>query len=160
MRQAATKPAPTALPLHATNAANEQHGEVWKDAIASVRIMLGKSSAASQYDKLSQQQRAMILFAARLRPAKYINLPLLSLTLEEREAIRVAIIALLDLAKAFGRVPLSRDQFFPPRALKPVASSQAAPMEREVNSDVDNTLAEINRLAASLSADINEIEKH
>lgn len=157
MKQLATKPAPTALPLHA---ANEHHGEAGQAAIAAIRSMLGKSSAASQYDKLNQQQRAMILFAARLRPAKYINLPLLSLTLQEREAIRVAIIALLDLGKAFGCVPLSRDQFFPPRALKPVARSQAAPMEREVNSDVDNTLAEINRLAASLSADINEIEKH
>ena len=157
MKQLATKPAPTALPLHA---ANEHHGEAGQAAIAAIRSMLGKSSAASQYDKLNQQQRAMILFAARLRPAKYINLPLLSLTLEEREAIRVAIIALLDLGKAFGCVPLSRDQFFPPRALKPVVSSQAAPIEREVNSDVDNTLAEINRLAASLSADINEIEKH
>ncbi|MCS6101384.1 hypothetical protein [Shewanella baltica] len=157
MKQLATKPAPTALPLHA---ANEHHGEAGQAAIAAIRSMLGKSSAASQYDKLNQQQRAMILFAARLRPAKYINLPLLSLTLEEREAIRVAIIALLDLGKAFGCVPLSRDQFFPPRALKPVARNQAAPIEREVNSDVDNTLAEINRLAASLSADINEIEKH
>lgn len=157
MKQLATKPAPTALPLHA---ANEHHGEAGQAAIAAIRSMLGKSSAASQYDKLNQQQRAMILFAARLRPAKYINLPLLSMTLEEREAIRVAIIALLDLGKAFGCVPLSRDQFFPSRALKPVARSQAAPIEREVNSDVDNTLAEINRLAASLSADINEIEKH
>ncbi|WP_417762209.1 hypothetical protein [Shewanella sp.] len=81
-----------------------------KTAIMAIRNMLGKSSLASVYDKLTQQQRATVLYAARIKPSTAIDSPLMALTIDQREAVRTAIIALSDMGKAFSMVPCGREQ--------------------------------------------------
>lgn len=158
MSQLATKPAPAARQL--PPAANEHHGEAGLNAIATMRAALGKTSAASKFDRLSQQQKVILLTAARLRPSLYINRPLMTLTTDEREAIRQALISLVDLGRAFAAVPLSRDQFIAPKFAAPIkaphATKQAAPQRQEVNRGFD----EIGRLAAELATEITELDKH
>lgn len=155
MSQLATKPAPAARQL--PPAANEHHGEAGLNAIATMRAALGKTSAASKFDRLSQQQKAILLTAARLRPSLYINRPLMTLTTDEREAIRQALISLVDLGRAFAAVPLSRDQFIAPKFAAPIKAPHAtAPQRQEVNSGFD----EIGRLAAELATEITELDKH
>lgn len=157
MSQLAIKPTPAARQL--PPAANEHGGDAGLNAIAAMRAALGKTSAASKFDRLSQQQKAILLTAARLRPSQYINKPLMTLTTDEREAIRHALISLVDLGRAFAAVPLSRDQFIAPKITMPIASakpSQQAPQREEVNSGFD----EISRLAAELASEITELDKH
>ena len=133
------------------DAANEHSGEAGLNAIAAMRQMLGKTSAASKFDRLTQQQKAILLTAARLRPSLYINKPLMTLTDDEREAVRHALISLVDLGKAFSCVPLSREQFIKPRALAPVAQRNA---ERTTKTAMNNEFDDISRLAAELAADL------
>lgn len=154
-----TKPLPSTRQL--PPAANEHHGEAGLNAIAAMRAALGKTSAASKFDRLTQQQKAILLTAARLRPSQYINRPLMTLTTDEREAIRHALISLVDLGRAFAAVPLSRDQFIAPKITMPIYSQkagqqQAAPQREDVNSGFD----EISRLAAELATEITELDKH
>lgn len=159
MSQLAVKPTPTPAARQLPPAANEHGGDAGLNAIAAMRAALGKTSAASKFDRLSPQQKAILLLAARLRPSQYINRPLLTLTTDEREAIRHALISLVDLGRAFAAVPLSRDQFIAPKITMPMASpkpAQQAPQREEVNSGFD----EISRLAAELASEITELDKH
>ncbi|PKG57999.1 hypothetical protein [Shewanella sp. GutDb-MelDb] len=82
-----------------------------KHGVDSLRDLLDRSCVASRYGKLSDQQKAMILFGAKLKPSSHINTPLDSMTLNEREQIRQSIIALCDISNTFGRAMLSRDRF-------------------------------------------------
>jgi hypothetical protein len=138
-------------------AANEPHGDVGRSAIAAMRTMLGKTSAASQFDKLSSQQKALVFFAARLKPSEYIHRPLLSLSTTEREAVRQSLIALVDLGKAFNNMPLSRAQFISPKQ-----TALSVPMSNKPNNEqVVN--AELNRLAkqaSELMSEFNHDSKH
>ena len=160
MSQLAVKPTPAPAARQLPPAANEHGGDAGLNAIAAMRAALGKTSAASKFDRLSQQQKAILLTAARLRPSQYINRPLMTLTTDEREAIRHALISLVDLGRAFAAVPLSRDQFIAPKSTMPMTSAnpaqQAAPKRQEVNSGFD----EISRLAAELATEITELDKH
>lgn len=160
MSKLAVKPTPAPAARQLPPAANEHGGDAGLNAIAAMRAALGKTSAASKFDRLSPQQKAILLLAARLRPSQYINRPLLTLTTDEREAIRHALISLVDLGRAFAAVPLSRDQFIAPKITMPMASpkpaQQAAPQRQEVNSGFD----EISRLAAELASEITELDKH
>jgi hypothetical protein len=138
-------------------AANEHHGDAGLTAIAAMRCMLGKNSAASQFDKLTQQQRALVLFAARLKPSEYLNRPLMSFTAEQREAVRTSIIALVDLSRAFSNLSLSRDQFISPPKLAPAIKQQTN--SRPSAQPLDE-LTEINRQMVEVMAQMDGIKNH
>lgn len=136
-------------------AAND-HAPAGADAIAAVREMMGRSSAASRYDKLPTQQKAMILFAARLKPSEFIDQPLLTLSLAERDAVRKSIIALTDLAKAFSCISLMRDQFLSQPKPKRVKS---LPHKRTDVADIDNQMADVNELARALALEVEGVKQ-
>jgi len=92
-------------------AANDVCSQTAKDRLINIRAMLGRSYAASQYEKLSEQQKAIVLYGARMKPSTHISIPLEDMTFEEREQIRLSIIALRHLGKSFGESLLSRDEF-------------------------------------------------
>ncbi|NRB25738.1 hypothetical protein [Shewanella sp.] len=79
--------------------------------VDSLRDLLDRSCVASRYSNLSDQQKAMILYGAKLKPSTHINTPLDSMTFDEREQIRHSIIALCDVSSIFGRTMLTRDRF-------------------------------------------------
>ncbi|MCW3171244.1 hypothetical protein [Shewanella subflava] len=144
------------------DAANEHHGDVGQTAIAAMRQMLGKTSAASQFDKLTAQQRALVFFAARLKPSEYINKPLLSLSTNEREAVRQSLIALTDLGRAFSNMPLSRDQFISPRQIaitQATAHSQNHATEHQAQ-PVDDEFARVTQQAHALMSEFNYDAEH
>jgi hypothetical protein len=137
-------------------AANEPHGDVGREAIAAMRNMLGKTSAASQFDKLTAQQRALIFFAARLKPSEYLNRPLLSLSTNEREAVRQSLIALTGLGRAFSNMPLSREQFISPRQTA-IATQTVEPQTTQY---VDDELRLISQQARELMSELDDDNKH
>lgn len=161
MNTVAKPSAPTHTPRQLPPAANEHQGEAGLHAIAAMRAALGKTSAASKFDRLSQQQKAILLTAARLRPSQYINKPLMTLTDDEREAVRQALLSLVELGKAFACVPLSREQFFSSNK-KPAVyqAGKSGTAESEVKQTVNNEFEQISKLAAELAADLTSIEKH
>lgn len=161
MSQLAAKPTPTPAARQLPPAANEHGGDAGLNAIAAMRAALGKTSAASKFDRLSQQQKVILLTAARLRPSLYINRPLMTLSDDEREAVRHALISLVDLGKAFGCVPLSRDQFSQPsrRAMVHHRAPQPSGTQHGTETQLDE-FAQISRLAAELATEITEIETH
>lgn len=158
MSQLAVKPTPAARQL--PPAANEHGGDAGLNAIAAMRAALGKTSAASKFDRLSPQQKAILLTAARLRPSQYINKPLMTLTTDERERIRHALISLVDLGRAFAAVPLSRDQFITMPLAAQQTGQQKAAQQAPQREDVNSGFEEISRLAAELASEITELDKH
>jgi len=91
-----------------------------KHGVDHLRELLDRSCVASRYGKLSDQQKAMILYGAKLKPSTHINTPLDSMTVDEREQIRQSVIALCDISNTFGKTLLSRDRFnMRPKAVKP-----------------------------------------
>ncbi|MEZ9198559.1 hypothetical protein [Shewanella sp. 10N.286.54.B9] len=95
---------PTNKPA-ANDVVRVQHG------VDALRDLLDRSCVASRYSKLSDQQKAMILYGAKLKPSTHINIPLDKMTACEREQIRLSIIALCEINNTFGRAMLSRDRF-------------------------------------------------
>jgi hypothetical protein len=136
-------------------AANEPHGDVGRSAIAAMRQMLGKTSAASQFDKLSSQQKALVFFAARLKPSEYIHRPLLSLSTTEREAVRQSLIALTDLGRAFCNMPLSREQFISPRQTA-LSTNTKTPNTATASQStpIDDALSQISQQAQTLMSEL------
>ncbi|MFT5788038.1 MAG: hypothetical protein ACI8SJ_000133 [Shewanella sp.] len=98
-----------------------------KHGVDSLRDLLDRSCVASRYGKLSDQQKAMILFGAKLKPSSHINTPLDSMTIDEREQIRQSIIALCNISNTFGRAMLSRDRF----ELRPKLASKSTIKQTE-----------------------------
>ena len=88
-------------------------------ALKNMRSMLGRSTAASHYNSLDVKSRAMICYAAKLRPSTYAALSLDEMTPEERDEIRRAIITLRTINDAFSGVNLDRGEFMqiPHRAI-------------------------------------------
>ncbi|WBJ93541.1 hypothetical protein [Shewanella sp. MTB7] len=76
-----------------------------------VRELIGRSHVASLYDRLTEQQKAMILFGAKLKPSLYISKSIDEMSYDEREEIRLSIIALGEINHVFGGGMLSREQF-------------------------------------------------
>ena len=132
--------APTLTPVVIPNAANDVCSPTAKDRLSNIRAMIGRSHAASQYEKLTEQQKAMVLFGARLKPSAYINTPLESMASDEREQVRLSIIALRNLGQSFGESLLSRDEFEAPRKAK--TSVKKAPM-KQLDQDVASMAAEL-----------------
>jgi len=119
-----------------------------EQAIATMRKQLGKSSLAAAYDKLTGQQRAIVLFAARIKPSTAIDTPLLQLPMAQREAVRMAIISIANLGNAMAGVPNGREQIItehPQRKPKQIKPSTPA----NTNHTID-----ISELAAELAADV------
>ncbi len=117
-------------------------------AINNIRSMIGKSSLASVYDKLTQQQRATVLYAARIKPSTAVDSPLMALTIDQREAVRTAIIAIADMGKAFSMVPCGREQILgTPKPRQPV-TTKAEPANEQPH--IDERLAATAKLAAQL----------
>lgn len=140
------------------DAANEHHGDAGQNAIAAMRMMLGKTSAASIYDKLTKQQRAQVLFGAKLKPSEYINSPLLSLSTGEREAVRQSIISLSEVFRAFGNIPLGRDQFISPRQIAITQSQKQAPEHQA--QPIDDEFARVTQQAHALISEFNYDAEH
>ncbi|WP_417761694.1 hypothetical protein [Shewanella sp.] len=124
-------------------------------AIAAMRKMLGKSSLASIYDALTEQQRATVLYAARIRPSSAINTPLMAMSMDDREAIRVAIIALTDMSKAFLSVPCGRDQIISQRPSNTLLHPKNTTSANE-QTLADKQLLVINKLTKELAEEINQ----
>ncbi|MGB0895339.1 MAG: hypothetical protein ACPGUD_13100 [Parashewanella sp.] len=153
-------PVSTALQTAATNqlAANENPQLPAGDrAISAMRSMLGRSSAASRYASLNDQQKSMILFGARLKPAEHLHKRFESFSHEEREQIRMSLIALCDLSKKFMNVSLDKDQFKPakPQLVKRIESSGT---NQIVVAEVKDELKQMNHLIAELETDRKQIK--
>jgi hypothetical protein len=101
----------TAITPSITSVVNNIYTLTTKDRFSDIRAMLGRSCAASQYSKLSSQQKAIILFGARLKPSIHIYTPLENMTFDEQEQIRLSILSLRDLTKMMSAVGLDREQF-------------------------------------------------
>jgi hypothetical protein len=157
MSLAIKQPLSNTINNRAIPAANEPHGDVGREAIAAMRKMLGKTSAASQFDKLPAQQRALVFFGARLKPSEYLNRPLLSLSTNEREAVRQSLMALTDLGRAFSNMPLSRAQFISPRQTD-IAAQHTAPQDNLRH--VDDALTTISQQARELMSELDHDNKH
>ncbi len=91
-----SKPANAAIEVHDSSAA--------RAAINSMRRNLGRSSAASVYSKLTDQQKAMVLYGAKLRPSEHIRTPFDHFDIEQREMLRRSIMALCDLNARFSKM--------------------------------------------------------
>lgn len=90
-----------------------------KHGVDSLRALLDRSCVASRYGKLSDQQKCMILYGAKLKPSTHLKTPLDCMTVDEREQIRQSIMALFDITNTFGKAMLSRDRFnMRPKAVK------------------------------------------
>ena len=160
MSLAIKQPLSNTITNRAIPAANEPHGDVGREAIAAMRKMLGKTSAASQFDKLPAQQRALVLFGARLKPSEYLNRPLLSLSTNEREAIRQSLIALTDLGRAFSNMPLSRAQFISPRQTAVVTQAATQTVVPQPTKHIDDELRLISKQARELMSELDNDNKH
>ncbi len=80
-------------------------------ALEDMRQQLGRSSAASHWSHLSVRARSMICYAAKLRPSTYATRELDEMTVDEREAVRVAILELRAISNEFGPAMLDRAEF-------------------------------------------------
>lgn len=112
-------------------------------AIKGIRDLLGRSSAASHYSRLDVKARAMICYAARLRPSTYAAMSLDEMTPDERDEIRRAIITLRTINDAFSGVNLDRAEFMhiPHRSINSEEFRQAETKRRlELNAQT-RTLA-------------------
>ena len=141
----------------ATNAANENHQlPAGQMAINAMREQLGKSSAESRYSKLSDQQKAMILFGARLKPSEHIHNSLDKFSHEEKERIRKSILALCELSRYFFNIPLGKADF---KAERKAKLKTVEPVSIEVNQEKEvDELSEVNRLVADLRAEMQELK--
>ena len=119
--------------------------------IKGLREMLGRSTAASHYNSLDAKARAMICYAARLRPSTYAPMSLDEMTPEEREEIRRAIITLRSINDAFSGVSLDRAEFMqiPHRSINSAEFRQAETKRR----------LELNAQARTLAAKAAAINK-
>ena len=112
-------------------------------AIKGIRDLLGRSSAASHYNRLDVKARAMICYAARLRPSTYAAMSLDEMTPDERDEIRRAIFPLRTINDAFSGVNLDRAEFMhiPHRSINSEEFRQAETKRRlELNAQA-RTLA-------------------
>jgi len=122
---------------------NEFMESAGHNAIAHMRQMFQRSSAASHYNSLDMKARAMICYAAKLRPSTYAALSLDEMTPEERDEIRRAIITIRTINEEFSGVNLDRGEFMqiPHREINSEASRQTETKRRlELNAQA-RTLA-------------------
>ncbi|MCL1123332.1 hypothetical protein [Shewanella surugensis] len=111
-------------------------------AIAQMRERLGSSSVARRYNQLNRQQKSMVLFGARLKPATFINYSFEQFDIEQREGLRAAIITMFDVSKSFGSLAMTRDQFRQNSAANDVNSEENERVTSELD-DVTQATAEL-----------------
>ena len=130
-------------PTQMVSAANSDvHMPAGAAAIRAMRLQLGRNTAASHYNKLSDQQKAIVLFGARLKPSSHIHMPLENMSIDEQEQVRSSIIALGDMAKTFAAIPLSREQFVTSKISTPDASSN-----KQLAAQLAQSMAALDRTA-------------
>ncbi|WP_219012182.1 hypothetical protein [Shewanella algae] len=125
-------------------------------AINAMRQMLGRSSLASAYEKLTPQQRAIVLYGARIKPSDAINKPLMSMSEEHREAIRQSVIALADMARVFAGMNMGREQIIS-RGRKPQAATQTAATATPL-AVPQQELDSVTRMAAQLAGEMKALQ--
>lgn len=113
--------------------------------IKQIRAQLGRSSVAFGYDSLTVQQKAIVLYGAKLKPAQFIHTKFESFTLEQREEVRKSLIAIRDLSVAFGNRSLSRVDVMP---VKEIAIKQ--PLQQKPSVGI-NELNSLNSLVTEIS---------
>lgn len=125
-----------------------------------MRAMLGKCAIASAYDRMSDAQKVMVLYGAKLSPHHYLRTAFNAFDDEQREQLRVTLIQLLDIAQLFKGKPIGRGDVIPLK--RPVANplkSPASPIHYSVSqpehcqAQPDATLDEVNAVAAELAAE-------
>ena len=138
-------------PVH-NIAANENHqSPAARAAINTMRQNLGRSSAASCYSKLTEQQKAMVLFGARLKPSEHIRTAFDSFSDDHREQIRQSIMALCELSSQFSKISLDRDSFKPVKRKVKLVRSQQDIEEQE------KLIAENNHKVALMAAEMDQV---
>jgi len=108
---------------------DEFHVSAAEQALQQMRAMFSHSGPASRYNRLSLRARAAICYTAKLRPSDYANRDLDDMTIDEREAIRRAILELKNIAAGFDGT-LDRREF--QQSLKPQTApySETQPMQQ------------------------------
>lgn len=107
---------------------DEFHVSAAEQALKQMRAMFSHSGPASRYNKLSLRARAAICYTAKLRPSEYANRDLDDMTMDEREAIRRAILELKNIAAGFDGA-LNRREF--QQTLKPQTGHHPEPQHSQ-----------------------------
>jgi hypothetical protein len=121
-------------------------------ALRNIRDMIGRSGPASHYNRLDLRARAAICYTAKLRPSDYANKSLDEMTLDEREAIRRAIIEIKAIANQFSGMDLDRANFMQ-------TPKSASPSEAFTEEEVKRKLV-LSAQARTLAARAAAITKH
>lgn len=119
--------------VDSSNSAANDGGRHGANPFDVVREKLGRNHLASTYNSLTTQQKAMILFGAKIKASSHISCSFESMDRDEREAIRLSIIAMQDINSQFGRVLLSREQIEtvkPKRVAVPVKKARCSDEEQ------------------------------
>ncbi|WP_299002354.1 hypothetical protein [uncultured Shewanella sp.] len=125
--------------------AKSQSSNAGQIAIARIRAKLGSSSVGHRYNQLNRQQKSMVLFGAKLKPATFINYSFEQFDTEQREAIRGAIIAMFDVSKSFNALAMTRDQFRQDSAANKVIDEENESLTSELNDVTQATAALISQ---------------
>lgn len=121
-------------------------------ALQNIREMIGRSGPASHYNRLDLRARSAICYTAKLRPSDYANKNLDEMTLDEREAIRRAIIEIKAIANQFSGMDLDRSNFMQ-------TPKSASPSEEFTAEEVKRKLV-LSAQARTLAAKAAAITKH
>ncbi len=124
-----------------------------RESINAIRAQLGRSSAASRYAKLTDQQKCIVLYGAKLKPAEHLRTPFELFDTDQREQMRQSLMALCDLTQQFSGVSFDRDQFKPVKTAKPKVVKLKPKVKPEDN------LQDMNLLIAELTGDMNQVKK-
>ncbi|RLV58366.1 hypothetical protein D5018_17610 [Parashewanella curva] len=96
--------------VKASSTYTNQNYSVAELAIQSMRAMLGQSSLASHYDKLTKEQKIMLLIQAGINSQLFWDYQFEQFNPKQRNDIRHAIIFVTDTANEFSGVNLSKEQ--------------------------------------------------
>lgn len=125
-----------------------------------MRAMLGKCAIASAYDRMSDAQKMMVLYGAKLSPHHYLRTAFNAFDDEQREQLRVTLIQLLDIAQLFKGKPIGRGDVIPLKrpVAKPLKSPESpfhysSPKTLICQGHNDDLLADVSSVAAELAAE-------
>ena len=98
--------------LREQQTANECELPIAELAIRSMRSKLGRSGIASHYDKLSKDQKLVLLYCAGINANLLWDYRFEQFSRNQRNEIRHAIIEITNLAHAFEGINLSKEQCY------------------------------------------------
>lgn len=120
-------------------------------AINAIREQLGKSRVASEWSRLTIQQRAMLCYGAKLRPSTYADMAMEDMTEAEREQIRAALV---EMKKGVQAITTTE-----PTEWRRAAAHQAS--HRQTQQQAERTeqrnRMKLNQQARQLSSRLNTI---